>query len=35
MDLWYGDHGYSTCVMQAGSFMNRQKRGGVGSFSAS
>ena len=28
MDLYYGDHGYCTCVMLAGYLMKRQKRGG-------
>ena len=27
MDLYYGAHGYSTCVTQAGSLMKKQKRG--------
>ena len=27
MDLYYGDHGYSTCVMQAVCLKERQKRG--------
>ena len=28
MDLYYGDHGYSTCVTQARSLTKRQKGGG-------
>ena len=32
VDLYYGDHGYSTCATRAGSLMKRQKR--EGGFSA-
>ena len=34
MDLYYRDHGYSTCVTRARCLMKRQKRVGGGGFSA-